>query len=772
MRVRVMLAAVLAAGGVAAGAAPAGAADPTWRAGSLAGWESLGALLPGRPAELAATGSTVAVIGTDGPLRIGDPGGGRAVRRPRSRFPGGIAYLGPRRLLAGAGCAVQRTDDDGATWARGVLPGCDHGDATYGPGPSLVVVDDRTALASYRDRTWRTSDAGETWAVTPARGDAPAVALTADVWFRVVVTGGPVYKDERSVVLRTTDAGRTWDRLALPDVLWPGGVRRPAEDGRATAALAVRPGGALVVGYGRTLLTSVDAGTTFAARDLPPNDTPAPPAIAGPEEPIERVLCDPAGSCVVGTGELGLGGGAGRGRVFDGEAFGPTVDGPPERAAVSPAPGVVVGLTYAGGDDYKSGPVTYRLVRSDDLGATPYRSAGEWYGGAVGMDGAGFVTGFGPGGDRVSGDGGERFGTAPPGVVRRVRLRGRPGRALALTATGALWRVVDGAWTLRNRVSGIGPATLVDAGDGGAFVVGTRGIRRLSAAGAIETVRHPAPGRLDRPPWAVDRGRTLLVGGLRDHGKGSGGFVLFRTTDGGRRWTRVPGPVAERLSESGSITFVDERVGYALRGDVVVRTTDAGRSFRRASVVPVLDTTKDDGTSDESAEVGTLDVTFSDRRTWLAQTTSGLLRTVDGGRRWMPVPAPLGLSAGAAVLRGDRLLLETPSAAGLWRTSLRSWQRTPSIALRLVRRLGPERARTVRVAGVVRSIPPRGHVVLTAVRADGTTTPLRGVAAVRGRFVATVRLPSGARGLRAWYLGSAEREATIPGAGSPLVRVP
>jgi photosystem II stability/assembly factor-like uncharacterized protein len=100
-----------------------------------------------------------------------------------------------------------------------------------------------------------------------------------------------------------------------------------------------------------------------------------------------------------------------------------------------------------------------------------------------------------------------------------------------------------------------------------------------------------------------------------------GADVLYRTTNGGRTWTRIP------LQWSGGIngiSFATTEVGWATLVHSILRTTDGGLHWTRYAF----------GKSDKTTGVQAL----STRRAWVADGDT-LLRTTDGGATWKHIPA-------------------------------------------------------------------------------------------------------------------------------------
>ena len=122
----------------------------------------------------------------------------------------------------------------------------------------------------------------------------------------------------------------------------------------------------------------------------------------------------------------------------------------------------------------------------------------------------------------------------------------------------------------------------------------------------------------------------------RSHGWAVGNCgVVSATADGGATWTSQVAPPAPFLCDRTTLTdvaFADSEHGWAVGGDVILITTDGGRSWSRQS----------------SPRAGLYDAFFLDvRRGWIVGSNA-ILTTVDGGATWTvqdPGPTDVALLA-------------------------------------------------------------------------------------------------------------------------------
>ncbi len=106
----------------------------------------------------------------------------------------------------------------------------------------------------------------------------------------------------------------------------------------------------------------------------------------------------------------------------------------------------------------------------------------------------------------------------------------------------------------------------------------------------------------------------------------TGRVVIYRTTNGGRAWVRVP---VARAGGIDSVSFANAKVGWAVSGRAVLHTVDGGLQW---SVRTML----------ARGKLHCVQA-LSTRLVWVSGTANTLLRTVDGGATWnvsMAAPPP------------------------------------------------------------------------------------------------------------------------------------
>jgi photosystem II stability/assembly factor-like uncharacterized protein len=96
----------------------------------------------------------------------------------------------------------------------------------------------------------------------------------------------------------------------------------------------------------------------------------------------------------------------------------------------------------------------------------------------------------------------------------------------------------------------------------------------------------------------------------------TGTAIIYRTTDGGRLWTRVR---LRLVADLNAVSFANTKVGWAVADDVVLHTVDGGLHWSVRKL----------RTTDSFAEVQALGA----KRAWLGGSGT-VLRTVDGGATW------------------------------------------------------------------------------------------------------------------------------------------
>jgi len=173
------------------------------------------------------------------------------------------------------------------------------------------------------------------------------------------------------------------------------------------------------------------------------------------------------------------------------------------------------------------------------------------------------------------------------------------------------------------------------------ILVGPTGMRRSTNSGdsfSTVTGKDVVKAKLD----AVDRaGSTLFASGRRD---------LLRSTDRGKTWKAVHKPtVNRRPARLLQADFIDAKTGYFLaEGGALWRTANGGRTW---TALPGVGTEQAYGMAFSSKTKGYLVI---DRFGDVSDRSGFLLKTTDGGGTWHPqfvVSAPI-LGAGIAAAPG------------------------------------------------------------------------------------------------------------------------
>ena len=193
------------------------------------------------------------------------------------------------------------------------------------------------------------------------------------------------------------------------------------------------------------------------------------------------------------------------------------------------------------------------------------------------------------------------------GLLPSGRAGGAGRQSLPTSLTGRL------AFGARNQ------ATVRDIGSagGGVFYAATDNAFWLTTDGG-RTWRDAPPG------WRLIDFVNRRYGWIQE------GQWLYRTTDGARSWTRVPG---QSLAEVGrDMSFVNRNVGFLSVGPKyphvryrLFATSDGGVTWQLRGPLPP----------------GAFTRQFDSPRTGYATSASGVYSTMDGGRTWVPIrPSP------------------------------------------------------------------------------------------------------------------------------------
>lgn len=709
------------------------------------GWEAVGDLSALTVTGLAVSGPTTLRV-SEGeapvPFVLDGPGGTRV-----GSFPGGVpTIVTPDRLIAlSQNCLVHRSDDRGTTWTSSSLPSCD---VPYSERLTAVFADADRGLISASSGTWGTDDGGLTWTQRNATrqdtlGRTPLL-LGPSIALRTVVAG----KGEMAVQ-RTADGGVTWTAVALPPaeppVSAPPSGDPPVVDPSPTAPAVAPPttapslsapvrraDGAVVVGSKGAVLVSTDGGLSFTR-------TAFPDAVGGSAVAARTVVCDAvAVSCLLG---IDVAGATPAVRFQDG-GFSSTLPGLPAIGPQSPLAGVVVGLDAS--------PGTVR--RSSDGGAS-YTTDGRAFGPNVG--GRGLVANVS--GDRLSlsSDSGVTRMTVPAPVVASGEslvkvVRGEADDLLAITQK-TLHRYAAGGWKSVADVSAVWPTGLAVL-DGQAIVVGERGVLRVGADGNARPISASVLAGRSFRSVAV-RGRQVVLWSRK---------MVVRSTDGGRRWRTVKGVPSGGVED---VQLLGPRSFVAVRGEYLYRSTVDGQRLRLRGVTPRV---REWGNGSAS----TVELAGDGRGT--VRTARGAFRTDDGGRRFVPVPIPVGANAKTVARVGGATVAQFGTSGILLRTTQTG--KAPSLAARRVGR--PQRAgrsnRRVTIVGRIRGAPAGAEVVLVTYGSRNEPgVPSASVTVnADGTYRRAVQLSRREGLVRAWYAGAATTSAATSAAASPYLSVP
>jgi photosystem II stability/assembly factor-like uncharacterized protein len=552
-------------------------------------------------ADLSFAGGTGYAVGGFGTLLRSTDGGQTWAGLP-SRTTQGLTRVTPAGesgFVAGGGCAVRRSVDFGATLASINVGGGDQGCGTNvravafaDAANGLLVFENGLVLA--------TADGGASLSRrTPVPGQPTDLVATSRTT-AFATSGDAIY--------RTTDGGSSWTLVGLsprtPPPLLPRTLRAIAF-ASATVGYAVGDGG--------TVLKTSDGGATW-------------PAIAGPGAGVDltRVRCATESLCLFTTA-AGLSivrtadGGTSYSQV--------TASGSPIRAVAfaSPTRAVAAG----------AGGVT---VLSDDGGAT-WRGVGGSIGGdlrSVVARPGGFGYAVGQATIAATIDGGETwraFGIPTPQTIQVATLAD-PQTGYAQDSGRTLWRTRDGGSTWQ--VLDPGPATgilqdIVPLSRGRVLLVTATSIGRSADGGDTFALVDDATLR---------RSRAIRSGVIRSVGGGSRAFVLgargsLRSSDGGRRWTRVPLPrVGRRATTIAAGDCAVPATCWVLTSGSrrLYRTSNFGRRW--------VDVTASVGVplgNVQRIAAGQPGEAFLALRASGSALEQGLvLHTADGGRTWAP----------------------------------------------------------------------------------------------------------------------------------------
>lgn len=188
---------------------------------------------------------------------------------------------------------------------------------------------------------------------------------------------------------------------------------------------------------------------------------------------------------------------------------------------------------------------------------------------------------------------------------------------------GKIFKSEDGGLTWNQRLFGGYPQDddfydIEFRGEGLGFILGYHGVF-VSEDGGDDWENYWLPIVYNRGAWnmsILDENIGFLLGSKWTDADPE---LLYKTTDGGKHWTSVPGSNASILRTVLTIGFVDEDTGWA-GGGVIMKTADGGVTW-----------------TCQSEEATVRQFGFIDARYGFAAGGRAILRTVDGGENWIDV---------------------------------------------------------------------------------------------------------------------------------------
>jgi photosystem II stability/assembly factor-like uncharacterized protein len=527
-------------------------------------------------------------------------------------------------LFAGGGCVARRSDDGGATFKRVAFTSVESScREQFAAGwfvnqlTGFLVLTDGTVL--------RTDNNGDTFAqrnpLPGTRATPGGQATPVDLRFLTDQIGLGATSDGK--IYRTTDGANSWTVVN--------------DTNRAVHSFYfVDANNGFAVGDGSLFLVTTNGGATWTAKDL-----------GIPATNLRSIRCATVTLCIMATDK--------------GTALVRTDDGGVTSRLITPSQDPIYAADFASPTRIAAGGATGATAVSDDAGLN-FTPIGGRLSGTFGRVRAGGQAGtaFAPGDNgslAKTTDGGKTWLRGNVSTSEDVLDVAFPTALVgyALDVSGGLFRTNDGGATWKTLDTGTTarPSALAAPSPTTVILVGPTGLRRSTDSGdTFSAVRGKdvVKAKLD----AIDRaGSALFASGRRD---------LLRSTDRGKTWKAVhkPGKVT-------AVDFLDARTGYFLaEGGAVWRTTSGGKRWSRLLGVGTQGAY---GIAFSSKTKGYLVI---DRFGDVNARSGFLLHTTDGGATWHPqfvVSTPIlggGIAATSSgtdyLLGGQSSLLFTTSS--------------------------------------------------------------------------------------------------------------
>jgi photosystem II stability/assembly factor-like uncharacterized protein len=552
------------------------------------GWYSGNPLLgPNQLNDLACSGRTCYAAGSFGTLLKSTDAGATwtGARTGVTAFLSRVTLAGgdPQRVVAGAGCALRRSDDGGQTFFR--LPFA-ASDAACPAGVTAFAFP--TADVGYLflsgGAVLTTADGGRTFTrrtAVPGAQPTDVVCPAAEVCF---VTSG-------TTIQRTGDGGASWTQVHAGNALLQG------------IELA-DPHTLYAVGNGLALLKSEDGGATWRRK----------PVGAVPLDDLVKVRCGSASTCLIAE---------------RGSRLLRTADGGDTFASLVSSDDRPFGIEFASASRALAVGEFGSAEVSDDGGAT-WRTAGGRIRALFRVLHAASPTVAYAGGTEGAlartVDGGQTWRNVSPPTPTSVLGIAAPTaeRVYVLTADGSLQRSDNGGASYKLLSAGRRPSAILAPDASRLLLVGPVGIRRSTDAGERFTRLTARAVRNAVLRRAARAGSTLVAWGPQR---------LLVSRDGGASWRAVGRPARTTIAEA---SFASPSIGFVLDGrGRLWRTRSGGRSWAE---LETLGTRSAYALTFADARNGYVAVAS------FARHRAGyLLRTTDGGAHWRPQLVDAGL---------------------------------------------------------------------------------------------------------------------------------
>jgi photosystem II stability/assembly factor-like uncharacterized protein len=535
-----------------------------------------------------------------------------------------LQVLDPETLivLGGDGCVLRRSDDAGATFRKVFIiveQNC------AGPIDAFTFVDRQTGYLLIRGgNVYRTTDGGQTFSRQTAipgtdSSNNPSGNRAIDLAFTGPDTGIVFVQPPSGApasAYSTTDAGNSWKPV---DAVDPGGVRRVwflnAQNG-----FAVGP---------NTLLATTDGGKTWKAR----------PGAANQD--LTSIRCVDLQTCLLTTAK--------------GDKLLRTTDGGQTITEITPSSQAIFAAAFNSATRVAAVGAAGTTVLSDDggLNYTPIsKNLDEpvytrlrpgptpetiW------------VVGKGNGQLALTKDGGVTWGQDGVPTSRDMAdvSFASDSTGYALDAAGSLFKTVNqgATWQTLDTGQTAAPLGLSAPTPDTVVLVGPRGIRRGQGASQPQPVGGAAVGK--SALGHIVAHPNLLIA------FGSGGKLIFLSTDTGKTWRTVKLPKKTRIgSMPSAVDFVSAKVGCFIDSSTRLwKTVNGGKKW---SQVLGVGTSFAKGISMADANNGLIPVRGIGNRVDDPNATAYVLRTSDGGKTWRLQAIARGVMADAIATAPQR----------------------------------------------------------------------------------------------------------------------